>query len=381
MGKMQFHTSSTEVCQVHIALDEIHPAEWGTAAAMFSRSNDGILAIADKVNHEKAERFQEKFYVQYGHSSIGDLTYVKLFVEGIPFYVAAALEHHSAFAGQESSTRYIDFSKQAPAYDADKELYAKQIDFYLHATEQVKENIHAHAFNAGLIPEDKSESAVHNRAIAARAFDITRCLLPLGATTNVAWYGSVRSIKRHLAWLIDVFDLEAVKPYARQILRALRDVYPESVEENPRAANPWPMGSDHAYKITGMLDFGSWRDLNRHRIGFHKFLMPSETSPFHPWYDKMLMEHGINIFNRPDSIDLNSTYLGNSDNVRYYLNEEQFEYVCKLRSKPSVHPTLRQLIQENYEDEMLDFEIDTTPDPGAFGYYLQRGNETILIKS
>src|SRR5690606_36451069 len=103
----------TQYCKIHIALEEHNAKEYGMLAAMFSRSKDGVLELVDKVQKEGASgRFMETYYVSYGHNSIGDLVDVKLYVEGIPFYIAALLEHHSQFRGQESSTRYIDFSNQ-----------------------------------------------------------------------------------------------------------------------------------------------------------------------------------------------------------------------------------------------------------------------------
>lgn len=380
MSKMKLHTVENEICKVHIVLDDVPPIQWAMAAAMFSRSNDGIETIIEKITPEKAESFMEKFYVGYSHESIGDLVDVKLFVEGIPFYVAAALEHHSAFRGQESSTRYIDFSKQKPAYSADKELYAQQIEFYLNATRQVKENILSH--NQHNIPSAGPDASIHLRAISARAFDITRGLLPLGATTNVAWYGSVRSIKRHLAWLIAEFSYaDKVGKYAQFILDSLREVYPESVEAVVRPANPWPMGEEFHYEMEGKLDFGSWRDLNRHRIGNHSFDLPMEDSHFSSWYGDRLTANGINPFDRPESIDLDSCYLGQEINVSYMCNKEQFEYVVKLRSKPTVHGSLRDFIQEQHQANDCWVDIDDTPDAGNFGYFVQRGNDTITIKS
>lgn len=380
MNKMKFHSVETEVCRVHVALDDHNSQEWAMLGAMFSRSNEGVLALTDRAEKEGAAgKFLERYYVGYGHNSIGDLVDVKVFIEGIPFYVAAMLEHHSQFRGQESSTRYIDFSKQAPAYTADKELYDKQIEFYLHATEQVSENINAASFPWS---DDKAERAVHSRAIKARAFDITRSLLPLGATTNVAWFGNVRAIKGHLAWLMtDCGYSETIAPYAQQILNALRDIYPESIEDKPRANNPWPMGAEANFGFNGQLDFGSWRDLNRHRIGHQSLHLPDGNGAFNSWYSNMLTKHNINPFDRPTSQSIDSCYLGENVQVNYTCNFEQFVYVCKLRSKASVHPTLRNLILESYMSEDATFAIDLTPDPGTLGYFVQRGNDTITIKS
>lgn len=379
---MKFHSVKSAICDVHVALDEVNAQEWGMLAAMFSRSVDGCEELVSKVKREGASgRFMETYYVGYGHESIGDLVDVKLFIEGVPFYVAALLEHHSYFRGQESSTRYIDFSNQRPAWTACEKTYADQINFYLHALNFVKERLLENA----KLPEDKKERGVHERAINARAFDITRCFLPLGATTNVAWYGSVRSIKRHLAWLLSDKSLPTeIIPYANQILATLRDVYPQSVEENPRPSKPWPMeGGEYAFY--GTLDFGSWRDLNRHRVGEHIFLLPHKEAAFKGWYRDTLAKFGIDVQSRPASHDIDSLYLGQAINTTYRVpDDDQYRYVAKLRSKTSVHPTLREFVHKNVVNVDMPFkagEIDYTPDPGAFGYFYQRGAETILVRN
>lgn len=371
---MNLHKHEGKYCQVFVGYDETTAEQWAMLAAMFSRSNSGVETLVDRVTRTDGHDFMSKFYVGYGHASIGDLCDVKLFIEGVPFYVACQLEHFSRFRGQESSTRYIDFSKQPAAYTADQEVYKKQIEDYLEAFNIVASNL----------KRGRDLDLQEHRAVNARAFDICRGLLPWGATTNVAWYGDIRSIEQHLAWLISDRNINRdctyIGSYVRDIWDALHEVYPSSIRDLKKVpiVNNYPSG-EPVMTLTGDLDFGSWRDLNRHRVGSSVINM-RYARPINWWYTGMLAKHGVPIPEPVDQTDgsIDQRLLGQNVWFEYnFLDEEHAEYVLALRSKPSVHPTLRYLVQGR---SGWNYKIDTTPDPGAFGYFSIRGNQTILIE-
>lgn len=371
---MKLHTTTTEVCKVTVGQDDTSAEKWAMMAAMYSRSINGIEAIVDQVGESDGSAFMDKFYIGYGHESIGDLVDVRLFVEGVPFYVAFMLEHYSQFRGQESSTRYIDFSKQRPAFTANKELYEKQIAKYLSSLETVTSN---------LMAKLKPETAADVRAVNARAFDICRCLLPWGATTNVAWYGDLRSIMQQLARLSKESGVigDLLQPYVRQIHATLRDVYPSSVPDLDKVRHTvlyFPLvysTSPESYLLHGLLDFGSLRDLNRHRVGRHVSVLDIAES-FHSWYIEMLNAHGVNTdgdtYSEPDHFTL-----GQRVSFMYSFDAPQTTYLARLRSAQSVHPTLRKLIQDQLTNSRY---TNAEPDPGPFGAFMIRGTQTILMK-
>lgn len=381
---MKFHRHQSKVCNVIIGYDDTSPEEWAALGAMFSRSVDGVEALAEKITADKAGKFMEQFYVGYGHASIGDMADIKVFIEGVPFYVACMLEHFSRFRGQESSTRYINFAKQKPAYDADEGVYREQIDTYLAAVRRVTNNLEMrHSDGNGAI------GGTAARAIKARAFDICRSLLPWGATTNVAWYGDIRTITQHLAFLISPEnpnrDITNIKPYVEEIFKAIYEVYPKSTKllDDIRPVPPYPypeLGKDAYYFGSNeyKLDFGSWRDLNRHRVGCQIVLFDAVNATMHPWYDEMLTAHEIEWGHTTHPTpSINERLLGYTIPYQYTTHASQFAYLCQLRSKPSVHPTLRANVQKFANKH--DFGADVTPDAGPFGFFEHRGNETILI--
>lgn len=401
---MQLKSYNSNICDVHIGYDSDafgNPTneQWAVAAAMFSRSTDGIQEILNKITADKSSKFLDKFYIGYGHGSVGDLVNVKLFIEKVPLYVACMLEHHSRFVGQESSTRYLDFSKQRPAYDADLGLYKKQISTYLAAVDRVTNNI-----KAAYDPADHwhmHDQAVVERAIKARAFDICRSLLPWGATTNVAWYGNIRAITQHLAWLNSELnpnrEYTNITPYVEQIYNALQDFLPSSVTKvlaDTRPGDPWPYPltvSDVSYENgiinedgddgEFLLDFGSWRDLNRHRIGKHTVDLNTRFScGFHSWYETMLAKHGVE-YKIPKIVNsINERLLGEEIKYSYYCPREQLDYLVFRRGQDDVHPTLRNNIL--YFASITGREIPPgEEDPGAFGFFLRRGTQTITIRA
>ena len=111
--------------------------------ALHSRSTGGLrrhlMVLADK----GADNFMEKFYVGYGHHSIGDCGDTTIFIEGISMPAVKAVQDNPLFRGQESSTRYLDFSQQ-PFIDPTRTekgeaLLEKQRQFYIDAQEPTRE--------------------------------------------------------------------------------------------------------------------------------------------------------------------------------------------------------------------------------------------------
>jgi hypothetical protein len=350
--------------------------EFGMLAAMYSRSTLGVESMVSKVQKEGAAgRFMETYLTGYGHESIGDLVHTMIFLEGIPLYLAPLIEHYALFAGQESSTRYIDFTSQR-LYGPAQDLMKAMMRQYFMALEKVKEAI---VKAAGGVPD----SIIQIRAINARTFDICRCLLPLGVTTNVAWYGDIRSIKGHLAWMATEHPWS--HKWVAGIYDALQLVYPQSLERslgNVRPRQPWVFDEgDGRVVFEGMLDFGSWRDLNRHRVGRHDpFKLPDRSAAFHPWYLNIFSQAGYEyptpVLQRVmKNIDPGTLQLGQTREFRYEMPESQADYFCARRNQLDVHPTLRLQVQ--------DLALRTgraeeyVPDVGL-GYVEKRGEQTIL---
>src|SRR6185369_629195 len=117
-----------------------------------------------------SSKFMESYYVGYGHASIGDCGYTTLFIEDVSILACKAIQDNPLYSGQESSTRYIDFSKQPLVDPIDNDIsriiLKNWIDFY----ECSKQPLIAHL--KGNFPlADGQKPAVWEKAIIACCFD------------------------------------------------------------------------------------------------------------------------------------------------------------------------------------------------------------------
>lgn len=370
------------------------PLAWAAFGAFTSRNNGPFESLLERVNEVSIKRIIEETYIGYGHSSIGDLVDIKMFVEGLPIWLAFELEGFSRFRGQESSTRYIDFAKlPLNPYYVEKGLkpwYDEKIKDYVEASQKVLQGIIDHS-GLNLASPDYSS---HIRAMKARTFDITRSLIPSIAATNMTWFGNVREIREQLQRLQHL-------PFVNEIVEALNEQYPQTIpNKEPRTREPWaspPKYTGHhptsIQSLSGTMDFGSLRDLNRHRVGLHEYNYEKSTMSFHSWYLEKLEAHDIFVKN-PYTLDgegpsyfdshlgegLHPPLLGQTINYTYHCDMEQARYLSVLRTKKNVHPTLRFSIINQWKDSYLQSIMDTSPDVGPFGYILVRGNDFISFQ-
>ena len=81
------YSSETEVFAVHGADPEV----LAYAMAKYSRSALSMKESLRELNEQKAEKFLNTFYFQYGHRSIADLAHVALAIEKLSLLAAIAL--------------------------------------------------------------------------------------------------------------------------------------------------------------------------------------------------------------------------------------------------------------------------------------------------
>ena len=81
------------------------------AMAKYSRSALSMKESLREINSQKAEKFLNTFYFQYGHRSIADLAHIAIAVEKLSLLAAIALVDEQRWDGQERSTRYQDFKR------------------------------------------------------------------------------------------------------------------------------------------------------------------------------------------------------------------------------------------------------------------------------
>src|SRR5246127_3109054 len=100
-------TPSTEVYAIFGAEPEVQ----AYAMAKYSRSSLSMRESLKEISTQKAEKFLNTFYFQYGHRSIADLAHIAFAIEKLSILAAIAVADEQRWDGQERSTRYQDFQK------------------------------------------------------------------------------------------------------------------------------------------------------------------------------------------------------------------------------------------------------------------------------
>src|SRR5229473_560391 len=104
------HASESPQAEV-FAVYGVEPEVQAYAMAKYSRSSLSMKESLREISSQKAEKFLNTFYFQYGHRSIADLAHIAMAVEKLSMLAAIILVDEQRWDGQERSTRYQDFKK------------------------------------------------------------------------------------------------------------------------------------------------------------------------------------------------------------------------------------------------------------------------------
>jgi thymidylate synthase ThyX len=194
---------STEVFAVFGAEPEIQ----AYAMAKYSRSALSMKESLREISTQKAEKFLNTFYFQYGHRSIADLAHISLAIERLSILAAIELADEQRWDGQERSTRYQDFKKSGyyvPDFGLDEEarkLYRETLDFLFAEYEALSAHMTNYLISITPKPAEMKQEA-YERTLKARAFDITRYLLPLATNTSLGEIVNARTLETQVAHLL-----------------------------------------------------------------------------------------------------------------------------------------------------------------------------------
>jgi thymidylate synthase ThyX len=419
-------------------------------AALHSRSVGGLRKHLEVLAKKGSDEFMASFYVGYGHKSIGDNAHIAVFIEGVSMLAAKALQDFPLYNGQEASTRYIDFAKQKFLNPADSEIGDEILEnwrsFYLEGLDRMVEELTVrYPMNAG------DNEKTYAKAIKARAFDTMRAFLPAGASTNLAWYGNVRQFGDRILTLRH-HPLPEVREITAKLLEAVLEAYPSSFaadlpERHPEteiynsemeklyayfddshpvefelshdgidrtlfaeyrdalAKRPKKTELPFAIRECGtsrfrfLLDFGSFRDLQRHRAVVTRMPLLTTRHGFEPWYlnelPADLREKAELLIASQDSLRKARLQLS-PEEMQYYLpmgyrvtirltgDLRACVYLAEIRATSTVHPTLRirahqmaNSLLKHYADDGLVLHLDT----GEDRFDIKRGTHDIELKS
>lgn len=416
--------------------------------ALHSRSTEGINGHLQVLAERGADKFMSTYYVQYGHKSIGDCGVGVVFIEGISMLAAKAIQDSKLYNGQEASTRYIDFANQPflnpLGTEAGTAIQENWRRFYLKAVEEMKAELpNRYPIGAG------EKEGFYEKAIHARAFDITRGFLPAGASTNIAWTTTLRQFDDRIMQLRH-HPLAEVREIAEKLNDAMLAMYPSSfkahdneryekyrptheynakaneqyyyhdadcpelklsrdginhdelkpfkqllAERPDRTELPKWLGAygEAAFQFT--LDFGSFRDIQRHRavtqrmplltgeIGFHEWYLDELTADLRTEAEDLIAELAKAANELTDDKAQRQYYLPMGFKISNYISGDlpAWVYLVELRASSLVHPTLAvraarmaEILRETYADCGLAIHLNS--EPGRFD--VKRGEADIV---
>jgi thymidylate synthase ThyX len=238
-------STSVEVFAVYGAEPEI----LAYAMAKYSRSSLSMKESLKEITRQKAEKFLNTFYFQYGHRSIADLAHVALAIERLSILAAIVVADEQRWDGQERSTRYQDFRKSGyytPSFEdrvfdndaagldaSSKALYRETIESLFTTYENVSQRTFEYLASVTPRPAEMKLEA-YERTLRARAFDISRYLLPLATNTSLGEIVNARTLETQVAHLLSQPHKEVRDLGARLKQAAISPAY-NANEESLRA--------------------------------------------------------------------------------------------------------------------------------------------------
>ena len=189
----------------------VEPEIQAYAMAKYSRSSLSMKESLKEITTQKAEKFLNTFYFQYGHRSIADLAHIALAIERLSILAAIVVADEQRWDGQERSTRYQDFKKSGyytpnfgevgGAAGAASALYHDAIANLFASYQEVSQKAFEYLASITPRPPDMKPEA-YERTLRARAFDISRYLLPLATNTSLGEIVNARTLETQVGHLL-----------------------------------------------------------------------------------------------------------------------------------------------------------------------------------
>jgi thymidylate synthase ThyX len=185
----------------------VEPEIQAYAMAKYSRSALSMKESLKEISQQKAEKFLNTFYFQYGHRSIADLAHIALAIERLSILAAITVADEQRWDGQERSTRYQDFKKSgyfSPDFGEDQQyrtLYQETIESLFAEYRSLSERMFVYLASVTPKPAEMKQEN-YDRTLRARAFDISRYLLPLATNTSLGEIVNARTLESQVSRLL-----------------------------------------------------------------------------------------------------------------------------------------------------------------------------------
>ena len=423
-------------------IDNLSPEAITMLQAIKTRSSEHSKQYADRCVKEGPE-FMRQLFVGWLSGITGQCGTTTVFIEGVSILAAKAIQDSRLYNGQETSTRYIDCSNgytHDPINSVESQAILKDwMDFYRKALPLTIAEL-TNEYSQGEI-----DTTVYQSTMKARAFDIVRGFLPAGLSTQLSWSGNFDNMYNHINWLI-THPLKEVSDMATTMLQILKETYPSGFAQSQHLGmTEYYSATDHYFnpapglfsnepvfvnnldKITLLtkhhqqlisrpkyvrlpatlsrygryigrftLDYGSFRDLQRHRGGRCEMPILNTDYGFNAWYIDALpaslqsMAAALVAKQTTAIRELTAIHgetiaqylcaLGYKVPVEIEYDLPQMTYVAELRSGQTVHPTLRNVAIKmlevlNQDIPCLKLYGDTRPTEISY----HRGTQTLSL--
>ncbi len=167
-------SSAVEVFAVY----GVEPEVQAYAMAKYSRSALSMKESLKEITAQKAEKFLNTFYFQYGHRSIADLAHIALAIEKLSILAAIAVADEQA-----------------------RTIYRNTMDGLFEVYEALSHRMYQYLAEMTPRPDDMKHEA-YERTVKARAFDISRYILPLGTNTSLGEIVNARTLESQVSHLL-----------------------------------------------------------------------------------------------------------------------------------------------------------------------------------
>ncbi len=428
-------------------IDNLSPEIVAMLQAFYSRNHRPIRERLETLGdtEEKIRSSLMEWYVNYGHKSIGQCSSTTYFIEGVSLLAAKSIQDSRLYNGQETSTRFINFVDQACMNPLSIDLQRKCLDFYDYAHKPLAQHLFAKYKDKleGVSTEDAA------KAIRARVFDILRAFLPAGVTTQLSWHSTLAHSRDRLVEL-SFHPLKEISLLSRGLIKASLEKYPtafanidaeiKALEQyyndagsdlfyyDPVASirKTWPefeyknsYSKKHLLTSKGLnrpkgvavpkyvsllgqfefkytLDFGSFRDIQRHRDCIQPMPLLTTEMGFEKWYLEQLPEEvKTTALTLLSNIESELFKLGQEiprSLLQYYIpigyrvqcmlicDYRELVYISELRTSKSVHPTLRKVAHKMAECAKNMYLCPIHSDMDEEDFTVSRGKQDIIKK-
>lgn len=433
--------------------------------ALYSRNPASVMSHINDITSEDVSTWMEKWYVGYGHDSIGQMGTTTAHFEGVSMIAAKYIQNNDYYNGQELSSRYADMNEQGTLIPVDilcgrhpTDLNTKDVivkdDSLVHIVakwmqiyNKVFSTMRQHYEDTLVKPDSVGEKKWAN-TLDAKAFDVARGFLPAGTRTNVSWHAVLNNIHRNLPRMLYT-TLPEIRDIGKDLLAASQAQYPGSFREftveealwnthiyaEPYSRNchrglsvnirgldiivinrhrhilenrpkymPLPETLREAGRVTTKftIDFGGFRDLQRHRSGDFDMPIVAASNGYHSWYLNELTDSlREEVLPQVQKLYARLEELTTNDNIQQmqyccplmtivhataHWRLQGFVYTTELRSSPLVHETVRQTVQLLSEAFQAQFKSDYGWQPVSYVNHTKpkidarRGDATIERK-